>query len=146
MTATTTNVRQYESMFLFPQSVTADLTAASSHITDAITRHGGTIVSMTKWDERRLAYDIRGNKRGVYFLCFFTADAQSIPAMERDFNLSEKLLRFLIMRADHLTVEQMQDAEGQAKLAMEAKLRRAPEGTEGGEGMDAPSMSMMTEE
>ena len=145
MTATTTTVRQYESMFVFPQAVTADLTAASGHVTDAITRHGGTIVSMTKWDERKLAYDIKGNKRGVYFLCYFTADAQSIPAMERDFNLSEKLLRFLIMRADHLTVEQMQDAEGQAKLAMEAKLRRAPEGAEGAEGAE-PAPMMMTEE
>jgi small subunit ribosomal protein S6 len=135
MTATTT-VRQYESMFLFPQAVTADLEAAASHVTDSITRHGGTIVSMTKWDERRLAYDIRGNKRGVYFLCYFTAEPPSILAMERDFNLSEKLLRFLIMRADHLTPEQMQDAEGQAKLAMEAKLRRAPEGAEGTEGVE----------
>lgn len=139
--ATETTARQYESMFVFPQSVTADLAAAASHVTDTIIRHGGAIVSMTKWDERRLAYDIRGNKRGVYFLCYFTADPTTIVSMERDFSLSEKLLRSLIMRADHLTPEQMQDAEGQAKLAMEAKLRRAPEGAEGVEGVEpAPAI------
>ena len=139
-----TRVYAYEGMFLFPQTVAADLQGAADHVLEILSKGGAEIVSMCKWDERRLAYDIKGNKRGVYFLCYFTADAQSIPAMERDYNLSEKLLRFLIMRADHLTPEQMQDAEGQAKLAMEAKLRRAPEGAEGAEG--AEPAPMMTEE
>jgi len=125
MTATTTTVRQYESMFVFPQAVTADLTAASSHVTDTITRHGGTIVSMTKWDERRLAYDIKGNKRGVYILAFFRVLSSKLSAIERDCNLSEKLLRSMVTRADHLTEEQLRNAEAMQRTADEARLRGA---------------------
>ena len=69
-TATKTTIRQYEGMFLFPQAVTADLAAATDHVRESITRHGGEIVSLVKWDERRLAFDIKSNKRGVYFACF----------------------------------------------------------------------------
>lgn len=130
--------RQYEGLFLFPQSVTADLEGAANQVREAITRHQGEVVSLVKWDDRRLAYDIRGNKRGVYFLAYFTAPSGMVAAIERECTLSETMLRALIVRADHLSAEQMKDAEGQAKLAMEAKLRRqAPEGAEG-EGEMAP--------
>lgn len=135
-TITKITVRQYEGMFLFPQSVTADLEAASAHVRESITRHGGEIVSLVKWDERRLAYDIQGNKRGVYFLAYFTAPTSAIVSIERDCNLSERMLRALLIRADHLSMEQMQDAEGQARLIMEAKLRRQT--AESAEGEGAP--------
>ncbi len=136
-TASTT-VRQYEGMFLFPQSVTSDLTAASDHVRESITRHGGEIVSLVKWDERRLAFDIAGNKRGVYFLAYFTAPTSAVASIERDCTLSERMLRALLVRADHLSLEQMQDAEGQAKLVMEAKLRRQTAENAEGEGEMAP--------
>jgi len=135
-TITKITIRQYEGMFLFPQSVTADLEAASAHVRESITRHGGEIVSLVKWDERRLAYDIQGNKRGVYFLAYFTAPTSAIASIERDCNLSERMLRALLIRADHLSMEQMQDAEGQARLIMEAKLRRQT--AEFAEGEGAP--------
>jgi len=135
-TITKITVRQYEGMFLFPQSVTADIEAASAHVRESITRHGGEIVSLVKWDERRLAYDIQGNKRGVYFLAYFTAPTSAIASIERDCNLSERMLRALLIRADHLSMEQMQDAEGQARLIMEAKLRRQT--AESAEGEGAP--------
>ncbi len=132
-----TRIQQYEGMFLFPQSVTSDLEAAAGHIREILERHQGAIESLVKWDERRLAYDIKGNKRGVYFLCYFKAPTAQLAEIERDCRLSERLLRSLITRADHLTQEQLKDAEGQARLALEARLRKAepaigelPEATE----------------
>ncbi len=122
---TETRIAQYEGMFLFPQSAIADLSGTVGFITELLNGQGATICSITKWDERRLAYDVQGNKRGLYVLAYFTAPTASLKEIERQCNLSERLLRSMVIRADHLTVEQMNDAEGQAKLAMEMKLRRA---------------------
>ncbi len=141
-TATKTTIRQYEGMFLFPQAVTADLAAASDHVRESITRHGGEIVSLVKWDERRLAFDIKSNKRGVYFLAYFTAPTSAIVSIERDCTLSERMLRALIVKADHLSMDQMKDAEGQARLIMEAKLRKQTAEAGEGEGEGAPNMMM----
>lgn len=127
-TATNARVRAYEGMFLFPQAATANLEEAVEHLRDILTRHGATIESLTKWDERKLAYDIKGNKRGLYLLTYFTMESTRLSEVERDCRLSERLLRALITRADHLTPEQLKDAEGQAKLAMEMKLRKAEPG------------------
>lgn len=141
-TATKTTIRQYEGMFLFPQAVTADLAAASDHVRESITRHGGEIVSLVKWDERRLAFDIKSNKRGVYFLAYFTAPTSAIVSIERDCTLSERMLRAMIVKADHLSMEQMQDAEGQARLVMEAKLRKQTNETAENESENAPNIMM----
>lgn len=116
-------VNVYEGMFLFPQSASADLAGAVDHVKSILTRSDAEIVSLVKWDERRLAYDIKGNKRGIYFLAYFRAPSANLTRIERDCNLSEQLLRSMVLRAEHVAPEIMENAEGQQKLADELKLR-----------------------
>ncbi len=123
---TAERTRPYEGMFLFPQSATSDLQAAMDHVKDILNRSGAEILSIAKWDERRLAYDIKGNKRGVYILAFFRVVTPKLAAIERDCNLSEKMLRTLVTRAEHLTEEQLKNAEAMQRTADEAKLRGTP--------------------
>jgi len=113
----------YEGLFLFPQSATADLGASSEHILEHLEKVGANVISFRKWDDRRLAYPVKGNKRGVYFLGYFEITGDKIATLERNLLLSEAVLRFLITRADHLTSEQIEAAEGRAELADEIKLR-----------------------
>ena len=113
----------YEGLFLFPQSAVADLQSASDHVMEILNRAGAEVISFKKWDERRLAYEIKGNKRGLYFLVYFKAKGAKLTNIERDCNLSEKLLRAMITRADHVLPDVMQAAEGRQQLADEIKLR-----------------------
>ena len=119
-----TRIYAYEGMFLFPQTVAADLQGAADHILEVLSKGNAELISLCKWDERRLAYDIKGNKRGVYFLTYFKCDASKLAAIERDARLSEKLLRSMITRADHVTPEQLAAAEGRQQLADEIALRK----------------------
>ncbi|MHC4107280.1 MAG: 30S ribosomal protein S6 [Planctomycetota bacterium] len=119
------DVHAYEGLFLFPHTATADLHDAVEHLKDIVTRVDAKIISLRKWDERRLAYEIKGNKRGLYFLMYFRARADQMTTIERACNLSEQVLRSLIVRADHLTPEQIEAADGQAELSDEINLRAA---------------------
>lgn len=116
-------INAYEGLFLFPQSQGADLQGAVDHLREIMAKAKAELISLSKWDERRLAFEIRGNKRGVYFLVYFQAKGGALPVIERASNLSETILRSLIIRADHLTREQMEAADGTAQLADEIKLR-----------------------
>ena len=118
-----TRINAYEGMFLFPQTVSADLQSAADHVLETLSKGGAEVISLCKWDERRLAYDIKGNKRGVYFLTRFTADTRKVKEIERDCRLSEKMLRALIVRNDELTDEQMSTVEAAQRTADEVKLR-----------------------
>jgi len=116
---------RYEAMILLGQAVAADLTGALAHINEIFARSNVNIIAMRKWDDRRLAYEIDGQKRGLYILAYFEAANDKLEHIERDFRLSEKVLRSIILRADHMTLEQMQGADGRTELEAEAKLRAA---------------------
>jgi len=106
-----TKVNQYEAMFLLPSS--ADVEGALNLVRSIVERHGGEILVLKKWDERRLAYEIKKNKRGLYVLCYYRGPGFSVAAIERDVNLSVDFLRVLITRADHLSKEEMEAVEPQ---------------------------------
>jgi len=113
----------YEAMFIIGQSVAADLAGVIEHLKEILARGNAEIIAMRKWDERRLAYEIRGQKRGLYILVYFRAPGPDVAHIERDCNLSEKILRALILRADQFTQDEMLAADARKELDIEAKLR-----------------------
>lgn len=113
----------YEGMFLFPQSAAADLRGVIDHVNSILDRADAEVVAMQKWDERRLAYDIASNKRGLYILTYFKADRSRIPSIERACNLSELMLRAMVLRAEHVPAEEIEAADQRATLEDEIKLR-----------------------
>ena len=116
-------INAYEGLFLFPQAVGGELQFAVDHISEILAKSDAEVISISRWDERRLAYEIKGNKRGIYFLVYFRALRTALIAIERSCNLSETLLRSMIIRADHLTREQMEATDGTVEIADEIKLR-----------------------
>jgi small subunit ribosomal protein S6 len=104
---------QYEAMFLFGPSAATDLEAAINTARSIIERHEGKILVIKKWDERKLAYEIRGQKRGTYIIAYFTAPGKAISAIEREVNLGEEILRVMVVKADHLNQDEMAAVEPQ---------------------------------
>ncbi len=120
-------VKCYEGLFLFPQTAASDLQSAVDHLKEILARAEVKIISLRKWDERRLAFEIKRNRRGLFFLVYFEAPPNALAHIERDCNLSEQVLRSMVIRAEHLTREQMEAADGQSELADEIKLRDTEE-------------------
>jgi len=113
----------YEGVFIISQAVAVDLQGAVDHIKEILAKAGAEIIAMKKWDERRFAYEIKKQKRGVYILVYFTCPAPNLAQIERSCNLSEKVLRSLVVRADHLTIDEMRAADAQKELEVEARMR-----------------------
>jgi len=89
----------YEAMFLVDSAVAvSDWEALNDTIRKILDRNRTEVVSQRKWDERRLAYNVKGKSRGTYILCYFRADGESIAGIERDVKLSERIMRVLILR------------------------------------------------
>jgi small subunit ribosomal protein S6 len=117
--------RLYEGMFLIDQQQMAgDLNAALAQVQQVLDRREAELVSIRKWEERRLAYEINGQKRGTYILALFRAAPQTITQMERDVNLSDMIARVLFTRADHMGETEIQaEIDAAQGTQTEAKLR-----------------------
>ena len=113
----------YEAMFLFPQSAGPRLAECVDHVVEIITKNGAELLGLKKWDERRLAYEIDKQKRGLYLLGYFRVDASAMKGIDRDLRLSELVMRSMSTRADHMTIDEMKATDAREDLAVEAKLR-----------------------
>jgi small subunit ribosomal protein S6 len=94
----------YEGMFLIDSAEAAkDWDGVIETITKMLTKIDAEIISLRKWDERPLAYKIRKCERGTYLLSYFRAEGPRIHDLERDVELSERIVRAMILNAEHLT-------------------------------------------
>lgn len=74
--------------------------AVVDHIRGLLDRNGCVVQSLAKWDSRRLAYEIQGKRRGMYFLAKFEADPARVAALEGDCRISTVLMRTMIVRQE----------------------------------------------
>ena len=99
----------YEAMFLVDSAeAAADWEGVDKAIKTVLKRAEAEIVSIRKWEDRRLAYEIGGKVRGMYVLCYFRAAGERIHDIERDVQLSERIMRVLILCAEHMTEEDLE--------------------------------------
>ena len=116
-------VRAYEAMFLVTQGFASDLKACVAQIQEILDKGKVSVIAMKKWDERRLAYEIDKQKRGVFFLVYFRGSTENVATIERACNLSENIMRYLILSAEHLSDTEMTAADAREELRVEATLR-----------------------
>ncbi len=99
----------YEAMFLVNSAeASSDWSGVESAIKKILDKAGAEIVSLGKWDERELAYKIGGHSRGTYILCYFRCDSQKLQEIERDVQLSERIMRVLILCAELMSKEDIE--------------------------------------
>lgn len=96
----------YEGMFLVDVArASSDWDGVISTITKILEKSGAEIISIKKWDDRKLAYDIKGQSRGVYIISYFKVDGPKIQEIEKNLRLSEQIMRLLILNAELMTQE-----------------------------------------
>jgi small subunit ribosomal protein S6 len=116
----------YEGMFILdPTKYSRDPSAASQQVIDLITQAGGTILAARLWDERKLAYPIKGHKRGAYWLIYFKMDGENVTPLERQCQITDDILRTLILKVD----PRLADALVEHALAGETTHKTAAAGT-----------------
>ncbi|MFM8579198.1 MAG: 30S ribosomal protein S6 [Planctomycetaceae bacterium] len=122
----------YEGMFILdPSRFSRDPETVSGGVTDSIAQNGGTVLAARVWDERKLAYPIKGQKKGVYWLTYFQMPGENVVALERQCALNSDIIRMLILKIDSRIADVLvQHAlEGNAATGGAGGSRRSATGT-----------------
>ena len=94
-------MREYELIFIvhpdLDENATNDL---AERVKDWITEAGGTIDKVDPWGKRKLAYPIRKQNEGQYFLMFIQIAPSFVTELERNLRFLEPVMRFLITAVD----------------------------------------------
>lgn len=85
---------QYELFYLLPTQYTdAEVAGIMEKVAGMITKAGGEMTRHEMLSRQKLAYPINGINHGVYVLAHFTAETSVVNPLDRQFRLTDELLR-----------------------------------------------------
>ena len=91
----------YESIMIARQDVSSQqVESLSEELQGIVQEHGGKIEKTEFWGLRNLAYRIKKNRKGHYFMMHLDAPPIAIQELERSAQINEDIIRHLSIRVD----------------------------------------------
>ncbi len=98
--------RTYEGMFLLDANrYSRDSSGVTGRVTEMIEKCGGELLVSRLWAEQKLAYPINGNRKGAYWLAYFTMASDKLSDLNRAGQLNNDIMRQLVLTVDDRLVE-----------------------------------------
>lgn len=121
-------MRRYESVvILAPEMPDDDIRNFTEKYSELIKTNGGEIIKIEDWGFKRLAYLVKKKEKGRYILFDFVGVPAVITELERQFKISEEVLKFLSVKLDDdVDLEAFKAAEEEKKAAEAARRAPAP--------------------
>ena len=108
-----TGTHYYESMFILESGkYGANPDAAATVVSGLIEKVGGSVVAHRPWQDSKLAYQINGQRKGLYYLAFFTAPGSAIDELSAAVRLTDDVIRHLVLSHDKSLFDQMVEHVG----------------------------------
>ena len=93
-------MNKYESIIIIGQDVEEEgINALISRFTDLINTEG-KVSEVVQMGKRKLAYDINKNKEGFYVLFNFEAKPELIAELERNYRITDEVIKFITVKKD----------------------------------------------
>ena len=87
-------------VIITPEAGAEDVNAALERLKGIITGKGGAVDEVVMWGKRKLAYPINHAAEGSYALIRFKANPSANKELTENMRISEKLLRYLLVKTD----------------------------------------------
>ena len=91
----------YEGLFILDSNrYGRDPDAVSNQIRAMIEKVGGEMLVTRLWEERRLAYPIKGQRKGTYWLTYFRLESTRLVELQRQCQITDDILRALFLKIE----------------------------------------------
>lgn len=93
-------MNKYEALFILSPTLEEEKRNVAIERFKAIVETNGEVVNVDEWGSRKLAYEIEKQKEGYYVLMEFNADPNLPKELERNFRISDFVMRFMVTRKE----------------------------------------------
>lgn len=103
--------RLYETMYILrPDLPDQDADLAIAKYQDFLVQQEAEDITIQHRGRRRLAYDIKGHREGIYIQVNYSATPKTIESLEKTFRLGDDVIRYLTVKIEPEALEEV-DAE-----------------------------------
>lgn len=124
--------REYETIYVLrPDADRENTERVATRVSDVIAKGGGKLTRVENWGRRRLAYDVKKYKRGVYVYLTYVGRGELVSEIERNLRMLDAVLKFQTVKIrDGLVLDSVAVAEEAVKFEhIEAPPDEEPEET-----------------
>lgn len=93
-------MHSYETIFIIDAGLDEEATKTVVEKFTNLIAANGTVDEVDEWGKRRLAYEIDDKTEGYYVLVNFTSDADFPKELDRQYRITDTVLRTIIIRKD----------------------------------------------
>jgi len=93
-------LNQYEIAVLYHPDLEIDLDKATGKVQKILADNKAKIINADNWGKRKLAYPIARQTFAVYIFYTVEMPGENVHRIEKDFNITDEIIRFLIIRPD----------------------------------------------
>ena len=94
-------MRKYETFFIVdPELAEEAYTLAGEKLKGIVNVNGGTVLNYVSWGKKKLAYEIKKQKRGHYAFFQFKAAPAAVAELERTYKLTDSVIKFLTVKLE----------------------------------------------
>ncbi len=116
----------YECLFILDANRYArDPGGVSGSIPTMVKNVGGEMLASRLWVEQKLAYPIKGQRKGTYWLTYFRLDSEKLVEFNRSCQLNDGVLRHLVIKVEPRLVDLLV-SHAQGKSAGSAESAESP--------------------
>ena len=144
-----TTKRLYESMYVIDANLTDDqVDSIIAKYSKLIADQGGDVRAVGRWDKRRLAYEVKGRREGLYILMFFEAEPAASMELDRVYRISDDVFRHLITRVEpeHVDTSRIDHPQPGAEEVAEAAPAEPGQADESEVAAEQPEQEAAAEE
>lgn len=118
----------YESIFIINPNITDDETSAViKKMQDVVARQGGEMLKFEDWGKKKLAYEVKKQKRGHFVFFQIKAAPAVVSELERTYKMTDSVIKFMTIKLEkELRTRPVKPAKPEAKKEEPSKAPSAP--------------------
>ena len=93
-------LNSYETIFIIDATLEEEARTALQEKFTSLIAKNGTVEAVDEWGKRRLAYEINDRTEGYYVLVDFKAASEFPKELDRQYRITDGILRTIIIRKD----------------------------------------------
>jgi small subunit ribosomal protein S6 len=102
----------YESIIIFDSNLSDEETEnALAKVKEIVTGTGGEVLKVDIWGRRKLAYEIKKQKKGIYVLMLYKTPPETIKKLEDFFRVFDLVIKYIIIKLDSKQVRNLEKFE-----------------------------------
>jgi small subunit ribosomal protein S6 len=91
----------YESLFIIRPSITDEETnALIDKMKTVAEKTGAQFIKSENWGRKKLAYEVRRERKGTYVYFYFKAPNNTVGELERSYRLEDNIIKFLTVHLE----------------------------------------------